>query len=431
MEIKLSQFYNVDIVETASELFYIIELGKYLSKTGDVLSLEGVKLVSHLEKSRFWDYLKVAVYNKWLTGLGVSPMWLNLEGSLNSLRQASRLRNIGVFETDSENTVVPSDSKRSDLVYDVVTPVPLPVIFNKLSDNAHWVWSMKDQGSLCANYFDPVSQNIVSIIAYVAVRKFKTGLPRTLHLDLSDLRFQQTFGAVDIDVLDDMTNTFTGWLTYELSDDISHKANRGYESWYYMGIERGLLAAHGMYDAEEKRNHFLSLGFKVGDVIGYYTRNARQTNIMKSVSEFHYAIVRRISNMSLQLELIFTRETPYMHKKKYDNLSMSLKNLNPTPPAFDKFNSRLLTVSWYDIGVEYFMYDELTFVAPIYHVDGDYNCIPIAMSETDSWLLPQEQAVYWLLKVYGVDFNEEHYRQEHFGDNIPFYDSYISGISEK
>lgn len=428
-EVKLSQFYNTTAIDTASELFYVIELGKYLSKTGDILSLEGVQLSSHLEKSRFWNYLKVACHNKWLTGLNVSAMWLNLDSVLTTMqRNSSKLRNVLVSETDDTNIVVPSDfEKRSNLLYAITTPVALPVKFNTVS-NDRWEWSLPSQDSLCNYYFDPVSQNIVSIVAYIAVRKFKTGVPRTLHLDLSDIKFQQSLGTVDLDVLDDMTDAFTGWLTYDLGDDISHKANRGFESWYYIGAEKGMLVSHGeAYDSDEKHNRFISLGFKVGDVIGLYKRNVnQQSNAMKSIAEFHYAIVRRISKASVQLEILFTLETPYQRRAKYDKLNMQLKNLYVSTPDFTKFNSRLETYYWVDLGVEYFMLYELNFVAPIYHVDGDYNCIPIAMSETDSWLLPQEQAVYWLLKVYGIDFNEEHYRAEHFGSNVPFYDSYIA-----
>ena len=430
-KLKLSQIYATSSIETGSELYYVIELGKYLNKAGYALSLSGIQLSPTLMKCRFWEYLKLAIQNSWIVDISSETSSVGfMQGSDINLWSSAHVRNVMVYECeDVSKPVIPSDSasRNSNKYYAAVTPYPVPCKF--VESHGNWVWNYEEQGMLKSNLYDPMSQNLVSIIAYCAVRKALTEVPKKLTLVLNNSKFTTQLSTVDIDILSGMTNALNGWVDIDMGeDDVRRRAERGYEAWYYIGVEKGMLDAHqDGYTIEEKMNRFDTLGFKSGDVVGLYYRVEKDgvSNKMKPITEFHYAIVRAKMANGLLIEQINEITTPFMRREKYKNLSMQLKSLYIGEPKYDEFNSNTEVISWYNLGVEYCMCNESKFIAPLYHVDGDDNCILIAMSKDEEWLLPQEEAIYWLLKLYNVDFNEAHYKAVHFGSETPLYDKYI------
>ena len=65
--VHINNFYNCDKIDLACELFYVCELGKYLSYNNSMkLSLKGVKLDKVLLKSNIWFYLCLAIYESWV-----------------------------------------------------------------------------------------------------------------------------------------------------------------------------------------------------------------------------------------------------------------------------------------------------------------------------------------------------------------------------
>ena len=68
--IQISEIYPVHKVHLASELVYICELAKYAFINHQTqISLDGVILSDVLKKSKYWLFYKIAVINKWVTGV--------------------------------------------------------------------------------------------------------------------------------------------------------------------------------------------------------------------------------------------------------------------------------------------------------------------------------------------------------------------------
>lgn len=432
METKhVSQFYPCSKVTLGSELFYLCELGKYLKQSGYTLSLDGVILDNILKKSRFWDYLRVAVKNEWVVDVGLDKF--EMEISVQHPISLSRVRNVLVTTDD-----VPFDGKdcarrREDSYYDWMTPKKVQISYISQTDEC-WYWGAKGSGSdgfgINLNSVNHAysSQVLVSILASVAVHRLLTGVPKRclMKFDHSLLSNKQ-LPIADVHLLCFETDAMNGWFDFDTDggDDIENQC--GFEAWWYKGFEMGYLRRE--YSGSEKRQYLADLGIKIGDVVLLYERNACQSsNYIKNISSMKFAIVRGVAKDGITLEYIVNKRTRYGYDVWFESLPEPVQKMYGVGDSYKDFRSTTKKYSWLDIGVNYMMRSELFFITPLQLSDAialdvtngiDYECI---------WL-PEEDAIYWLLKDYGVDFNEEHYLSLYFPNRKPAYTRYIEGDS--
>lgn len=436
--VKLTSVYSCQSIDVCSELYYICELGKYLSRAGYALSLDGVSLDDRLSKSRYWNYFKIAVANGWVVDVGVSPMKLKLDRlNLPNLSKGDKqVRNILITEGDIQPSSEERLRRSEDVYYNLVTPTIVTQIFNKTQD--HWSWSYAEQGSHRAELYAPMAHNLVSICAYVAIHRLLTGTPKTFTMDLTSVMFTASFALVDLDILQNETNAFVTssgvglsgdsqrWFTYETDMSEAQEVRRGYEAWYYIGEERGFLKSNGgLFSMEEKYNNFCELGLKVGSVVGLYTRDeAQESNLVKDIKDWFPCVVRKITKRSITVEKICTIKTPYTTKREYNSLSDKVKTVYGAGGVNTSLTSRTETYGWESVGVEYCMWDELKFFTPIPNNLADTGLIEF--DENTALMLSPADFIYSIFKIYNVDFDEEEFKRFYFPHTKPVFDLWMA-----
>lgn len=420
--IHLSRIYPCSRISIASELYYVCELGKYLSVSGHSLSLDGIILDTVLRQSKFWKYLRIALTNNWVCDAGVSNSELLV--SRDSNMNFSDLVNILVTEEEVQFDAEEHKKRNEDVMFNILTPKRVQTFFQD-KDKDTWSWSIcgsnsreetvNSRGIRCTN----MSQSFVSIIAYIAIRRFLTHKPDKFCLKFNQEAVNSLFSTSDVLLLESNSDALNAWFTYEWEVDEKTALQHGYKAWWYKGHETGLLSR--TYLANEKYQNFLKLGMRVGSVISLYTREENSKgDFTKAIANHHYAIVRGISKSGVTLEVVHTSKTFFSGYLWFRNLTMAVKDLYREELPYKKFNSHTRKYDWMDIGVEYMMYDELEFVTPIY--EGDSKVIQI-YDEGRSFdkEVSGEDFIYWVLKDYKVDFDEELFLKTHFPDREPVY----------
>lgn len=431
--IALTEFYPTSEITYASELLYVCELGKYLHSEGYTLNLDGIILDDILRKSRFFEYLRVAVYNGWVTNVNLSEIDLALtKDNPFSLRSISNQ-----LLTEEEIQFDSADIEaRKDEIYNIVTPKKARVVF-KSKTPEKWVWSQNNKDSrleslnttsICSG---EVSQNIVSLIAYVAVKRFLYINTLEFQLDLS-LQINLTqLGVVDLFLLIEKTNALQGWFfcNYNSEEDVQQR--QGYEAWWYMGYEQGLCRRE--YDIAEKKKYLKQLGIQTGDIVGVYTRKGtkNKANYIKSIADFHFAFIT-ISDKDISFEIINTTMTRFGANLEYDNLTSDIKKLLNYKRPSDTLNIGVERLPFEEVGIEHMLNYELTFVSRLQK--GDVAELLVEDGKRGKLIenLSDVDYIYWLLKDYDSKHMqgkaEERFLKMYFSDGgEPVYNKYKRG----
>lgn len=425
-KIHLSELYSVSEVKLGSELYYICELGKYLNVCGYVLSLDGVILDRVLRNSRFWDYLRVANYNGWVCDLTCSDAELLItpQSPVCLKTVVNRLYS----EVDVTESAEVLNKRRDDVLFDLATPKPFKICFAEKTSE-EWVWTkgknldeelLHTRSLGGTNY---VSQCFVSLVAYVAIKRFMTNSFDKFRLVL-DISFLTNEHAVsDLILLEERTNALDWFVSeYNVSEDRAN--NLGYEAWLYRGREMGYEQRE--YSAKEKMNNFKRLGFNVGDIVGLYERKVSQKgNMVKSLCDFHFAIIRGANAKGLTLEVVQSRKTRYGYQKEFDELSTAVKSMFQGKSRHSKFHSVERFVEWNALGVEYMMDAEKEFITPLQ--GDDIIDLLVSNGEREAIVrLNEFDFIYWLLKDYNVSFAEEKFLKRYFNNAVPAYNKYMN-----
>lgn len=432
--VALSELYPASEIKLGSELYYVCELGKYLTTHGYQLSLDGVSMHRVLRNSRFCGYLGVAIYNGWVTdvncnssdacSLDISAQMPDLSGVVNRMYTEEPV----VYSSEDAE-------KRQDEFYDIVTPKKYQVTFSVRRDDM-WVWTkgtsmevelMHTSSFGGTNY---VSQCFVSMIAYVAAVRFVTGSPKQFKLVLDNSFLINEHAISDVILLEERTNALD-WFISEYNVDEARLNNLGYEAWLYRGREFGFVQR--TYSPKEKVDNFKRLGFEVGDIVGLYERRITQKgNAVKSISDFHFAIIKGIDRGGVSLRVVRSSKTKYGYKREFEALSTEVKAMyDGRYTNFSNFKSASKYYSFNDLGVEYMLDSEQYFIAPLQ--GDDFIDIEVTNGKENAVVhLNEVDYIYWILKDYNVEFNEDKFLKRYFKKRSPIYWEFMaSGTATK
>lgn len=426
-KIHISELYSTSNVTLGSELYYICELGKYFKQCGYQLSINGIVLDPVLKKSRFWNYLKIASYNEWVVDIDCLASEMDISG-LKAFQLKTVVNRI-YTETPVTRTEEEIAKRRDDEFYDMITPTAYQVVFEPISDDTlTWTMGAKQHDTLLhsqafsGNYG---SQCFVSLAAYAAVRRFMTHEFNKFKLIFNEIYLSLQHSVSDIILLEERTNAFD-WLETVYDTNSERLINLGYEAWLYRGRELGF--DYRDYSPKEKLSNVKRLGFAEGDVIGLYARKTSQKgNLVKSLTDFHFAIVRKISSASIKLEVVLSRKTKYGYYRDFEELSQEVKSMYLGRNATDKdFRSKIVEIAWNDLGVEYMMSDEGEFITQLQ--GDDFSDLLVSVGDEERLLsLCEFDYIYWILKDYDVDFAEEKFLRKYFPNSEPAYFKVMGG----
>lgn len=434
MNVHISQFYSCSEVKLACELYYICELGKYSKINYDKpVSLDGVILNSCLKKSVIWHYFRMAVDEGWLVDAGVpfAEMMISAQAPLAIDKQTicNYLYTLEEVPYDHDDIV----KRRNSFDYDLRTPIKAQISFEFVTDHA-WKWSINgfegknftiNNRSLNHNHAD---QAWLSLIAFVAVTRLYTGHPDILGLVFSNNTVLNTMAISYIMILADETQVLTGWCHYALDDSITDKIKLqlGYTAWYAKGRDLGLL--NHWYSGVEKYDYMKKLDLRVGDLVMFYERDkAQKMNYIKSISSCHLAKITYLTDDSISLELINTVKPYFMGKEDFEDHTIAVKKMYMNNLPYTQLSTSKRDFSLVDIGVEYYLYSEKCFIVPLDSSDDSCRIRVSDGKRKDTLLLDQNNLVYWILKDYEYEFNEDRFLARYFKDSEPLYTRYMRG----
>lgn len=434
MNVHISQFYSCSEVKLACELYYICELGKYSKVNYDkAVSLDGVILNSCLKKSVLWQYFRMACDEGWLVDSGVSAdeLMITAQSPLKMDKQTvcNYLYTLSPVSYDSEEAM----KRRNSFDYDMRTPVKSQISFEFMSDHA-WKWSTNgfegknftvNNNSLNHNRAD---QAWLSLIAFVAVTRLFTGHPDLLGLIFSNNTVLNNTAISYVMILADETQALTGWCHYALDETVMENTQLqlGYTAWYAKGRDLGML--NRWYSGKEKFEYMKQLDLKVGDLVMFYERDkAQKMNYIKSIASCHLAKIVTLTDETLGLELINTVKPYFMGKEDFDDHTIAVKKMYFNNLPYTNLSTTKREFALADIGVEYYLYSERCFIVPLDNSD-DLRITRVSDGKRkDTLLLNQNNLVYWILKDYDYQFNEDRFLARYFKDTEPLYTRYMRG----
>lgn len=434
MDIHISQFYSCSKVTLACELYYICELGKYTKiNHGQSVSLDGVILDKRLKKSVLWDYFRLSVEQGWLTNVGVSEesIEISIQNPLNITKTeiANFLYVLDEVAFDSEDHI----KRNSDRDYDIRTPMKAQVSFNR-RDKEAWIWTTAGEGgthfTVNNNAFNHnhADQSWLSLIAMVAVNRLFTEEPKILGILLSNNTILNPMAISYILLLDDETNALTNWCSFSFDETIQQNSQLqlGYTAWYAKGRDIGLLSR--WYSHKEKFDRMKKLDMQIGDVVMLYEREkAQKNNYIKSIKSCFLAKINSIEGDMISFDLINTVKPKYHGKIEFDNHTTAVKKMYYSNLPYEKLNVSRSTYSITEIGVEYLMYSEKFFILPLNQCDDVKVTYVSDGTRTDTLILHQNDLVYWILKDYDYEFNEDRFLAKYFKSSEPAYTRYMRG----
>lgn len=434
--VHISEFYPCSKITLACELYYVCELGKYLRLKYDrSLSLDGILFGEGLEKSALWDYFRLAVDQGWLEQVGMDKSKIEVTIQQPLVGDLKSVCNVlyGLEEVPFDMQTY--KRRHSDLAYAYREPERLQVSFESRSADC-WLWSMEGENGKGYNinskslFRDLARQCWLSLVAFVAVERCITGEPEKLGIRFSQSVVMNNITAISyIDLLSEYTECLSGWCYYTKDESIfpMDALQLGYVSWYMRGMDYGMLSR--WYTAKEKRAYMAKLGIGEGDIVAFYAREkAQKNNYIKTVASYHTAKIMKIKERSIVLQLINTTKTKAQGEEDFANKTMAVKAMYLDKSYYEKLNSRVEEFDLNDCGVEYMMYGEWYFILPLTECnDSRVMRVGDDSGRRDLLVLPQNDLVYWILKEYGVEFNEDHFLETLFPNSEPAYTVYMRG----
>ena len=432
--VHISQFYACSSISQACELYYVCELGKYLYLNyGETLSLDGVLFKSHLKRSQLWDMFRIAVANGWVinTGVNEDDVSISIQNPIDY--ETKTLANVQIVLDEVPFDREDYEKRRNDVIYNLMTPVKMQVSFKERTGD-YWLWTLdgEDDKNFLVNNKTLNSNNSnqiwLSLIAYVAVERLKTGKPNNLLLQYNYAIVSNTMALSYLIILSDKSNCLTGWCHFNFDNSVTLKdiLHFSYTSWYAEGRDKGYL--NRWYSPVEKRQRLDKLDIKVGDIVGIYERNKEQKmNYIKSISGYFIAKVTDITDRHIYLEGILTKKTKCQGKFDFDDKTIAVKRMYSSVKPYENLTLRKMKLDFNDIGIEYYMYTELYMLVPLSESDDIVKQRVSDGTRTLEVNLPQNDLIYWILKDYEYEFNEERFLDKYFKNSVPMYTRFMNG----
>ena len=431
-KIHISQFYPCSKVSIMAELYYICELGKYLKyKYNDVLSLDGVIISNDLKYSDKWEYFRLAVDENWVCDTSINSADIKID-IVNPLVCDVEISNKLFTQKDVPYNLEDS-TKRQSLEYNFRTPRLSKVVFTDSNDDfLLWDINGKNHTGLNDNNLSVndkyVCYNIVSLIAYVAVKRLKSGKPKHFVITLGSTILLNNFASSYMIILVNETNCLSGWFYYSFDKYISMDMQRQYYyfAWYMQGLDKGYLKR--FYTSKEKLNYLKELDIQEGDFVLWYERDKKQSNnYIKTIKSCKVARFNGIQNGDISLTYINTTRPKYHQKREYDDNSMSVKVLYADNLHYKNIRTNNIKIDINECGVDYLMFAEYYFITSLDNADDIIDCYVANDFGIDHILLDQNNLLYWILEDYDVDYNKERFLKKYFSDKEPLRDIYMRG----
>ena len=402
--VHISQLYPCSTIKLGSELYYICELAKYLKKENRQLTLEGILIQKELEKSEFWNYFVSKIKDGTIEGVNLKnlPSFIDVYG----------IQDIDL--TDEQHEPVFTTKNDDIWLFDVRG--------NSSSDEAKNIKRLN--GTLR-------SQSWVSLVAMVAVHSFMNNYkPKTLKLDFDKSVTYQNMAVSDILLLSDETEAFGDWVEITVDNELQSY----YEAWFKKHYDKGYL--HEFVDTKKKLEYMREHNYYEGCPVFLYQRETkREEDTVKGIKKCDIAIIRKITKDKIYLDVVSSKETRYMAYQRFESFSPEVKRLYAEHNNFDKVHVHKEDFDLFEIGVDMLMYMEEYFISDVNKDDmvvlTDVKDMD-AVKENDGYLeedpinveLTSQQAVYWVLKDWGVKFDEERYIKTFLKEGKAMYDIY-------
>lgn len=432
--IHVSQFYPCSRVTLAAELLYICELGKasYI-KYGKPVSIDGVVLDKALQASKVWSFFRISVKVGWVTDVGNIGRYF-LDFDANRPRLTSIEFGSCILTTNPNDKAPDYDVQRAsyDDVYALSNPQYKLVCFAEQTPE-YWAWDMSKRVGFIENNrtftSDYACTTWVSFVAMCAVSRLYTGHPQQVWVNFTSQPLSCRKTAISYFLLlAEETNCFSSWLHYEFRDASFNEMTikqLGYYAWYTKGQDLGLLARD--YTLDEKKKRIAALDLQVGDFCFFYQRKRSQRR--DKIKEIESCRLGRILDMNdkthlITIEFITTLRTLAHSKKQFKQMTTSVQSLWSDSNLYLQFNTHTETFSLIDIGVEYCMSSETSFIVPI---ESSEDSVEMWVSEDDILRLSQNELIYWVCKEHNYQFNEERFKKKYFKNSVPLYDRYMRG----
>lgn len=424
--VHVSQFYPCSQISLASELLYICELGKYLSKNyGEELSIDGVVLDNCLKKSPIWEYFRFCVSEKWVINVGN----LGLDFDISIIHPLSidnnKISNILVTEDRVEFNPNDASKRALDEEYKYKVPELFQVTFTK-NDNA-WLWESKIENNNKLSGHNVTHQRFVSLVAYVAVNRLKTGEPSYLGVSFNQelLLLHGSAPAYLISLMEE--TSCMDWCKLVFEDNVadSVKLQTGYLAWYHKGRDLGML--NRWYSGKEKLAYCNDvLDIKEGDIVMFYHRpKASKSNFIKSITSCNIARVDKLTSDTITLTKINTMKLRYQAEVDWNNYTTLVRSMYCGKLPYENLNTTKESYSLTDFGVGYMMHTELEFIVPLSECNDEVETLVSNGVREDKLILPQNEFIYWLLEDYNFKYNRERFVDKYLGGN-PFRNYYFT-----
>lgn len=400
---NLKEAVGTDRLENSVDLYYVCMMGKYLKARGVKLSLQDVDVSSFSDTvsvSVYYDFFKYAVENGYITDLDLDlPVFDGDESDLESF----------IFLES----------------FDDVKPY-----FYKQYDDKYYI-DLYDLGGNYTNirlFKESIEESaLINLTSYFHVCSLFDGKTYELHPKLSSTVRQSPTGVASLFYIAN-SSISSGILKFKTFGNRDLNSLK-YNSWYFLGMEKGLLLEDG-FSITEKREKLKDVEYQVGNVVFLYERESTtMSRTPYKLKSSLIAVIREVTDTEVVLEKVPTNQTRLERIKKHEEYSQGVQELF----RHDDFEVTTFRESFSltSLGIDYLMSDSLKEFEELF-----ITSIP-RRSKLEMWVeqegfevqqvMSLVDAVFWVLKDWDILFDEDLYIQTYFADNqIPlFYQSVL------
>lgn len=401
---NLVELIGTNQVDNSVELYYICLLGKYVKSHNGFLSLHGVdlsKLEDTLECSTYYDFIRYSIENGFIVDF---PLDLTVYDE-----EESTLHKMFFMKDFSKEK---------------------PYFYQATSDKLYI--NMRDTGGNYINlsmFSESIEESaVIDLTAYLQVNYYYTKDYFELYPTVSNTLRGSSLGVSSLFYLSNSKIT-KGILKFEVMSS-AERVSLTYSSWYLLGKEQGLLSDEG-YSVLDKLERMEERGYKVGSIVQLNERGSTSKSRKDSkLKTSTLAIIREMRGTDVILERVPTIHTRLSKKKSFSSKSMSVQALYSH--AYFEINTFRETYNLTSLGIDYYMSDDLDEFERVFltHLPKD-NKIELWVEQSGfefKALMSVVDAVFWIFKDWGIDFDEELYIKANYKDReIPlFYKDLVS-----
>ncbi len=430
MATHISQIYSCSTVELPCELYYMVELGKYLKYYHDEeLSLKGVIFTEGLEKTKIWQYFKIAIANGWIVETGLSSDLTDITYNNELTITSKDIINL-LLTTEKQSFDAVEHEKRRDADYALRTPKKTFVSFAKQSElGLFWKLGGEENQYVIENgkiINEIPEQGVLSLLAFVAIKRLKADGDFKLLLEFGFQSLVLPTTLAYYMLLTEYTNALQGWVNLYISEEVSPEAllQLDYSAWYMKGKDMGELSRE--YSIVEKKAHAKKLGIEVGDIALMYKRKPLQRyNYLKEIESCRVCQIKAIDGRNMKVEYINNVKTMAQAKFDFDGHPDSVKKMYCDLPYL-KLNTTTTDIDMGNLGVGYYLFTEEYLLLPLSEA-GDHKVQHVDMdNEEVKLILEQNDLIYWILSDYNYQYDAERFLRKNFKE-LPLYDKYHKG----